>query len=339
MFGISPDALAALSEKPGPNPLELYWRACLKELHGRAQAAAPDSTLLPATRQYLSQARTLPFDLVFPYQPELEPVLRWAVQTDPQDGRAALCLGHLLFHLGRHAEARQQWKRAAELGAEPVIAWRALGMAAKTLDGNLQTARQWLEKAGQADPKDAIVARDLANVLFDLAEKAGSDSENHDLLVQARDRLRASFESGKGRSDFVTLLGRAQNRLGDFTETAQMLERVRVTVWEGGHEVHDLFEQAHLALGQAHLKAGRADQALAEFDRALEYPANLATGKLENARQAHIQFQRGNALAALGRADQARAAWRLAAAEPASNDPRIEDARQQAKAALQKAGQ
>jgi hypothetical protein len=55
------------------------------------------------------------------------------------------------------------------------------------------------------------------------------------------------------------------------------------TIWEGAHETHDLLEQAHLALGEEFLKAGRPAEALAQFNRAVEYPANLATGKLENA--------------------------------------------------------
>jgi tetratricopeptide (TPR) repeat protein len=252
----------------------------------------------------------------------------------PPDGKAALYRGHLLFHLGRYAEGREQWKRAAELGAEPVIAYRALGMAAKTLDGDLKTAREWLEKAHQADPTDAIVARDLANVLFALADKCESASEKNQLLTQARDRLKAAFQQGKARSDFVALLARAQNRLGEFGDSAHMLDTVRVTVWEGAHEVHDLFEEAHLALGEADLKSGHPGEALAEFNRALEYPANLATGKLENAHEAHIHLRRGNALAALGRKQDAIAAWKLAADAPESSDTRITEARQKAKEAL-----
>src|SRR5690348_17228048 len=113
-----------------------------------------------------------------------------------------------------------------------------------------------------------------------------------------------------------------------------MLDRVRVTIWEGAHELHDRFEEAHLALGKAELKAGHAAEALAEFNRALEYPANLATGKLENAPQAHIQLLRGNALAALGEKPKAMEAWKLAAQAPESHDARIEEAREQARKAL-----
>jgi len=252
------------------------------------------------------------------------------------DGKPNLYLGHLLFHLGRHAEGREMWKRAAELGAEPVIAYRALGMSARTLDDDLKSAREWLEKANQADPTDCIVARDLANVLFALADKTDSQDEKQTLATEARGRLSGAFAQGKGRSDFVALLARAQMQLGDYAAAAKMLDTVRVTVWEGGHEVHDLYVQAHLSIGEADLKAGRATEALAQFDRALEYPANLATGRLENAREAHIHYPRGNALAALGRKAEAAAAWKLAADEPESKDAKIAEARKKAKEALEK---
>ena len=176
-------------------------------------------------------------------------------------------------------------------------------------------------------------------MLFALTDKCESASEKTELITQARDRLEAAFQQGKGRSDFVALLARAQNQLGEFADSARMLDTVRVTVWEGAHDVHDLFEEAHLALGDANLKSGHPDEALAEFNRALEYPANLATGKLENALEAHIHFRRGNALAALGRKQDALAAWKLAADAPESSDTRVTEARQKAKEALEKSAQ
>ena len=275
----------------------------------------------------------------WPYHYETLHVLRRAVELDPKDGKAVLYLGHLLFHLGRHTDGRAMWKKAAELGAEPVIACRALGMASLNLDHDPEAAAKYLTQANEADPTDAIVARDLAKVLFTLADKADSAGQKKELWACARDSLKAAFAQGQGRSDFVSLLARAQSRLGEHAETAQMLDSVRVTVWEGSREVHDLFEEAHLALGQAHLEAGRAKEALAEFDRALEYPPNLATGKLENTREAHLHYLRGNALAALGRRPDAIAAWKQAADEPASKDQNKEEARQKAKEALAKAPQ
>ena len=271
----------------------------------------------------------------WPYRVEEIADLRRAVDSQPSDGRATLLLGHLLFHLGRHTEGRELWQQAAELGAEPVIAYRALGMAAKTLDHDLPAARRWLAQANQGDPRDSIVARDLARILFALADLA-ADEDRRGLTIEARDRLQGAFEEGKGRSDFVALLARSHSRLGDYARTATLLDSVRITIWEGAHEAHDLFEEAHLALGDEHLGAERYGEALAEFDRALEYPDNLATGRLEGTREAHLQFRRGQALQGLGREADAIQAWTLAAEEPESGNPQIEACRQKARAALKK---
>ena len=241
-------------------------------------------------------------------------ILRDVLAKDPKDGRAALLLGHALFQLRRHSEGREMWKRAAELGAEPAIVYRALGMASLTLDKDPEVAAEYFRRAHEADPLDPIVARDFARVLFSQADK--TDSPKKALLSQARDVLKAAFDAGRTRSDFVCLLARAQNRLEEHVETVRLLDSVRITVWEGSREAHDLFQEAHLAIGRARLAAGRAAEALREFNRALEYPENLAIGKLENAREGHIHKLRAEALTALGQTEAAREASEKAGPNP-----------------------
>jgi tetratricopeptide (TPR) repeat protein len=271
--------------------------------------------------------------LSWPYRYEFLPALRWAQSRSP-DGHASLALGHLLFHLNRHNEARDYWRHAADRGATPAIACRALGMASLVIDQSPDSATQFLTRAHEAEPADAIIARDLARVLFTLADQSPSSDRKRELILRARDILRTAFNAGKGRSDFIALLARAHNRLGDYAETARLLDSVRITIWEGAREAHDLFEEAHLTLGEAHLEATRYTEALAEFNRALEYPRNLATGRLENAREAHIHYLRGRALAALGQSTAAREAYQKAADEPPSKDTRKESARQKARETL-----
>jgi Flp pilus assembly protein TadD len=150
------------------NPLAAYWAGQYQEISNQDRNRSTDN------------------EPVFPHRREMVPLLEDAVQREPTNGRALLYLGHVLFHLGRHAEAREKWQQAAELGTEPVIAYRALGMAAKTLDSDLKTAREWLDKANREDPSDPIVARDLARVLFSLADAAGSDAAKRELITQAR---------------------------------------------------------------------------------------------------------------------------------------------------------
>jgi tetratricopeptide (TPR) repeat protein len=310
------------------HPIVSYWAAYLSQRLNLAEAAA----------EHLRAARAASVEGVFPHRFETVPVLRWALEKHPRDGSAALYLGHLLFALGRHAEGRGFWKQASEAGVAPGIVFRALGMASRQLENNLNDAERALERAHRADPTDPIIARDLAHVLFAQSDQANSDARRRELAEQARARLLAALDGGRGRSDFVALLARAQNRLGQFAETARWLDSVRITIWEGAREVHDLFEEAHLALGRAHLDAGRAAEALAEFDRALVYPANLATGRLEGAREAHVHYLRGQALAALNRQTEAIAAWRKAVDEPSSKEKHKEEARQKAREALERAG-
>jgi tetratricopeptide (TPR) repeat protein len=317
------------SAEQAADPIPYYWAAYLADRLGRPEAA----------EAFAGSARGLSATGVFPHRFETIAVLRAALQANPDDGHAALYLGHLVFALGRHFEGRALWQRAAELGVERAVAYRAAGMACRQLDGDARAAAYWLRLANQADPCDPIVARDLARTLFSLADQEQSAEKRRELVAQVREILRGAFAGGQGRSDFVALLARAYSRLGAHAETARLLDSVRITIWEGAREAHDLFEEAHLALGQAHLGAGRAREALAEFNRALEYPANLATGKLEGAREAHIHYRRGQALAALGQGSAAREAWRKAAEEPASGDSKKEEARRNAREALEAAQQ
>jgi tetratricopeptide (TPR) repeat protein len=313
-----------LSPKLADNPLPYYWAGYLANQRAQKDAAA----------RYWAVARQLPVEGVFPHRFETVKVLEEALKEKPDDGKAALLLGHLLFALGRPGPGRLCWEKAAGLGTSPAVAWRALGMAALSQDSNPEAAVEHLRKAHRVDSTDAIVARDLARVLFQLADKTEAADAKQRIVVEARDCLKSAFEGGRGRSDFVALLARAHNRLGDYAETARLLDSVRITIWEGAREAHDLFEEAHLALGKAKLAAGRAAEALAEFARALEYPANLATGKLEHTREAHIHYLRGNALAALGKKQEARQAWQRAADEPASQNAQREEARRNAREAL-----
>ena len=182
--------------------LEHFWAKADAPSHPMAARWAQRiSWRYPVSREFAAKiTRTLEVPTareVFPHRIQTVEILRDTLEHKPQDGETTLCLGHLLFHLGRHSEGREMWKKAVELGAEPAIAYRALGMAARTLDRDLPSARHWLEKAANADPGDAIVARDLANVLFALADKAGSEVDRQALTTQARDRLKAAFDQGK----------------------------------------------------------------------------------------------------------------------------------------------
>jgi hypothetical protein len=53
--------------------------------------------------------------------------------------------------------------------------------------------------------------------------------------------------------------------------------------------------------------------ALADFESALTYPANLNVGRPDKPEEAPAQYWRGQALVRLGRVDEARSAWQAGA--------------------------
>ncbi len=70
---------------------------------------------------------------------------------------------------------------------------------------------------------------------------------------------------------------------------------------------------AHVERGRQRLQQGQLAGALADFEAALTYPANLNVGRSNKPQEASAQYWRGRALIQMGRADEARAAWQAGA--------------------------
>ena len=84
-------------------------------------------------------------DRVFASRTDEIPILRYAIEQNPDDGQARLQLGCLLANLGRVDEAVPLWQDAARLNAGS-IAWRNLGLVAAVND-DLQQAEKYFRRA------------------------------------------------------------------------------------------------------------------------------------------------------------------------------------------------
>jgi tetratricopeptide (TPR) repeat protein len=242
---------------------------------------------------------------VFPSLPAMDPVLRYAVQADPADAAARLYLGNLYAHLGRLEEAAVLWQEALDADARLHVAARNLAVYLWRARGEPARAVEYFRTAVAAAPEDQTLYRDLAKVLVSLEQPA-----------EAVDLLESMPELPVVRGDVTMLLAETLVTLGEHARAADVLAHSEISTWEAQTRPHEIWAEAHMAIGVAQFESGNHEQALVRFEAALDYPPNLGMGRPSAPPEAKERYWQGRALEALGRVDEARAAWEAGAAGP-----------------------
>ncbi len=277
------------------SPLPLYYRAYYES------QARSDPGLI---RRSLRQAARIHKDFVFPSRPEAIEVLRYAVRSSPKDAHAHLHLGNLYAHLGRVDEAVGHWRKAADLDSSLSVAFRNLGLHAWAAEEDLSKAEKLYLKAICARPKDQTLYRDLADVLL------AADKRPEAIKVMES----TPFETLR-RADIIIMLAQAYVDERMYDEAINLLESTPYFVnWEGQTITWDLFHKAHVERGLKRYEDKKFAAALRDFEVALTYPENIGVGRSNRPQEARAQYWRGKALQALGREQEARAAWKKGAA-------------------------
>ncbi|MEO5958983.1 MAG: tetratricopeptide repeat protein, partial [Opitutaceae bacterium] len=276
-------------DKGERHPLELYCLGYFAERQGDSAKAA----------KYRRFAEGAVPDYVFPFQSELIPVLRRAMEANPQDARAPYYLGNLLFDW-QPAEAIALWERSVALDPKFPIAWRNL-------------AEAWSHQDSEAAQAKAIAALEKTVALGDsypthfaeldtLYRNAGTPVEKRLALLDAHRKTVAQKDEGLAALvSLETFAGRPDDAIA-------LLQSRTFSIWEGGTRFNtgQAWTDAHLVRGLQRFKARQFREALADFETSLKYPANLrATETRGGSRQAEINYWLGVAQAALGQADAA----------------------------------
>ena len=246
--------------------------------------------------EFYRSAAAQPTDLVFPFRLESYAVLESALQNNPQDARAAYYLGNLNFDW-QPDKAIGYWEKSRELDGSFPIVHRNLGLAYSRVRNDLAAGIVSLEKAVSLAPDDPEPLDEL-DQLYEASgvapEKRLAQLEAHQPAVNRLDGLLASE---------IELYV----RLGRFDRGIELLEGNTFSVWEGRGEIHDVWVDALLARGENYLRQGRNKEALADFERALTYPVNLAVGRpREGGREVEVDYFIGLAREALGDKKAAR---------------------------------
>jgi tetratricopeptide (TPR) repeat protein len=302
-LGLPADAVRLLSAtlcdgvpESSKRPLPHYFLAYYESLLGHDLEA----------KRALNRAASLERDYVFPSRPETIKVLEFALENNPDDGRAHLYLGNLYAGLGRIDEAVSQWKAAVEKNESLSVAHRNLGLYYWNHGEDLSVAADFYRKAIAARPSDQILYRDLARI------KAEQDH-----LSEALDLLETVPTQNRRRADVTSLLARTYIKAKQFSKAIQLLDSTTFSNWEGDRDAWNLFSTAHIERGIISLDSGNSEAALRDFEQALTYPENLHVGRPSKPQEARALFWKGKALAALGRAEEARRTWQ----EGAENQP------------------
>ena len=283
-------------------PLPRYYLACYRHELGDESAA----------KAALQGAAAESCDYTFPSRVEAEDVLRYAVESNKADAQARLMLGQLLAALRRTDEAVPYWQQAVELDPGLSTAWRLLGYHAWKKQTDLDKAEQCYRSAIAARPEDQILYRDLTEIL------SGLKRQNEAIqLVETMpvDDLK--------RYDICLWLAQAYLSAERYDDCIAFLREARFSNWEGSSAPRDLYVQALMARGKKRFEAARHEQAVDDFQAALTYPENLHVGQRYKRTDAETCYWLGESLAALGRTDEARTAWREGAQQITSSDPAL----------------
>ena len=282
-------------------PLPLYYLAYFASQQGDAKKA----------QEYLQRAAKIDKDFVFPSRPEEVEILTFAVEKNPGDAHAHLHLGNLFANLGRVDEAVQEWEKCVALAPAKAMALRNLGLFAWA-KGDLAKAEGLYRKAAAARPSDQTLFRDLAEVLL----AAGKRPE----AIRVMETMPVK---GMRRAEITIALAQAYSDERRWDDAVKLLESTPYFVnWEGQDVTWRMFNRAHVERGRQFFDKKDYQAALKDFEAALTYPANLNVGRSNRPQEAQAQYFRGRALQALGRTDEARAAWKAGAAGAAGTGGR-----------------
>ncbi|MEX0326873.1 MAG: DUF5107 domain-containing protein, partial [Puniceicoccaceae bacterium] len=247
-------------------------------------------------------ARRSPHHYCFPSRLEEIPVLEAALTPDPNDARAHLFMGYLLYDRRRHVEAITHW--AASVSHEPAnaIPWRCLGIASFNVMGDAQKARHAFEMARAAAPDDARLlyeADQLARRTGETPQKRLAELEKRLDLVERRD-------------DLTVELCALYNQTGQPEKALKRIASRQFQPWEGGEgQALGQHVRTHLQLGRKALEQKEAGKAVEHFESALTAPENRSEAKHLLANQSDIHFWLGLARHAAGDTEGATEAWKL----------------------------
>jgi tetratricopeptide (TPR) repeat protein len=271
------------------NPMVNYFRGYFKEVAGDAAGAAA----------YYARARRGPLKWVNPHRMEARAVLEAALRQDGSDAQAHHLLGLLLYATGQREEGFGHWSRAVELNPRLSLAWRNVAYAQRHLKKDLAKSLAAYGKALDLDPADARVLLEMDEVAEALRKPAGERLallERHAATAALRDDVTARLAD----------LRLERGTPADLQQVYDVLKNRHFRSWEGRYGIHHAWVEVNQRLGGRAFEAKDYKTALAHYEQACEYPANLEVAPRTPDFRAHVYWDLARTATAMGEAAKAR---------------------------------
>lgn len=273
----------------GTSPLYYYTLAFALSESGNATAA-------PAYRKK-ARAATEIVDR-FPYRRESEAPLASAVAADPHDAVARFNLACLLYFLGRHEEAIQQWQSAIAIDPAYFSARRTLGLALAE-QTRINEGIPQLEKAVALRPEHVRTFNDLSS----LYARAGRFDDQIALLRKALDRTPAD-------DDLTMALLNAYLVKGRYEEADKIVTTHTFAPRHRSTTLRDAYRELRYGMGGAAFRKGDYARALELFQSSLKPPVTLGVDDFQFESTPRAYYYIGRSFEALGRKQEAEAAYK-----------------------------
>jgi len=233
--------------------------------------------------EYLDAAAVLSTDYCFPYMNGSIPVLEMAIEKRPQDAKALYYLGNLLYDK-QPQNAMKFWDRSVQADPSLAVAWRNLGWGSWYTEENAARAVGCYEQAIQIKSDDPVYFCELDKMY----EKSNTDIDTRLKMLESNQDVVMQRDDAYLREIKLLMLA------GRTAEASAGLANRHFHVREGDEHIHDMHMDACLLLGIEYLQAGKTKEAIAAFNKAMEYPENQQAGKpLNEPRWAQINYYLG----------------------------------------------
>ena len=241
---------------------------------------------------------------VFPHRVEEIDVLRAAVASNANDGRAAYYLGNVLASKNRDGEAAAAWGRAAYLDPANTIAQRNYARAMWLVSQKREEAATQYQRAISVSPSDYRLYVEFDKLLAEM----GATERRVKLFEAAPAAVLA-------QSAAVQSLAGAYIDAGRFSDAAALLAKTTFTSGEGEDAALGLYRRAHLGMARKYREAGDHAKAALEFAAITEFPRNFGVGRPAMQSQALYYVAAAREFEAAGQRDEAERWWTRAATE------------------------